>query len=424
MLTSNPQEGDIAAQSVSAGQAPLLSTTTAMGTYRWVILFAIWISFGISIIDRMAWGNISLLYAQSLGLPVAALGSFFSAFYVGYLITNATFGFAADYFGGRRIIAVMLLALGVLTFAFGCTRSITAGLIIQALMGLVAGMDYSACVKLLSDSFSSKKKATAMGLFLTAGPVGLTLPNLFIPSLAKTYGWQGVYQALGSVTILIGIGAYLMLRDVNDSLSFGERTTKARRPFRYLLRNKRFLIAAFAGFGALWGAWGFAFWSNALLVQGHHITPVRAGFIISIFGGMGIVAKPFSGWFADHVRIPKATLAIFWTLAFAVSLSIFGYLSTPFAFTVFSGIVGFTAWAGTVLIATLVLECVGPELSGASSGLANSLWMIGSVLVPLVVGATFEYLHSFHAAILTLAAGPLFAAIVLCLMPKQPKQVF
>jgi sugar phosphate permease len=391
---------------------------TAVGAQsnRWVLLFAIWISFSISIIDRMAWANVSTSYAKSFALPVAALGSFFSAFYIGYFVTNAVSGFAADWFGGRRMVTMALLALGALTFAFGFSTSITVSLIIQAAMGFVAGMDYSACVKLLSGAFPASRKATAMGLFLTSVPVGLTLPNLFIPTLLQTYGWQGVYRTLGVVTIAIGIGAYCIIRDKESPASGSAKV--ARPAFRELARNRGLLISAFGGFGALWGAWGFAFWSNALLIKGHHIPPVQAGFIIALFGASGIVSKPFSGWLADHVRFSKTTLSIFWCLAFAASLVVFAYLETPTAFMIACAAVGFSAWAGAVLIATLVIDSVGPALSGSSSGLANALWMLGNVAVPMVVGAVFQFTQSFQMAIFALAAGPLLGAFVLLFMPK------
>ncbi|MBF3851488.1 MFS transporter [Burkholderia pseudomallei] len=390
--------------------------TISTSRYRWIVLLTIWFAFAISVIDRMAWANVSTSYAQSLGLPIVALGSFFSAFYIGYFITNAVSGFAADWFGGRRMVTLSLLALGAITFSFSFSNSIAIGLVIQAAMGFVAGMDYSACVKLLSDSFHPSEKATAMGLFLTSVPVGLTLSNLLVPTLLQTSGWQGVYRALGAATMVVGIAAFCLLRGAHHARIV--TAAVERPPFGELLHNRGVLVSAFGGFGTLWGAWGFAFWSNALLIKAHGIPSVQAGFIIALFGGSGIVAKPFAGWLADRVRFSKAALSVFWSLAFAVSLSIFGYLGSTTAFMVATIVAGFTAWSAAVLIATLVLENAGPALSGSSSGLANALWMLGNVLVPMVVGAVFQLTHSFHASILVLAAGPLLGAIILLFMPR------
>jgi len=44
----------------------------------------------------MAWANVSTAYAQSNALQLTALAGFFSAFHIGYFITNAISGFGAD----------------------------------------------------------------------------------------------------------------------------------------------------------------------------------------------------------------------------------------------------------------------------------------------------------------------------------------
>ena len=137
-------------------------------SYRWGILFIAWISFLVSFIDRLAWGNVAISVGQSLGMPVAALGIFVTAFYIGYVIANFIGGFSCDWLGPRVVLAGAIIPLGVFTLLFGFTTSVTIGLIIQALMGLAAGADYSACVKLITAWFDKRNRGFAMGLFLTA----------------------------------------------------------------------------------------------------------------------------------------------------------------------------------------------------------------------------------------------------------------
>ncbi|WP_315838288.1 hypothetical protein [Bradyrhizobium prioriisuperbiae] len=67
-----------------------------LGGYRWIILALAWLTFLISFVDRLAWGNVSIPVGQTLGMPVAALGIFVTAFYVGYVIANFVGGFGSD----------------------------------------------------------------------------------------------------------------------------------------------------------------------------------------------------------------------------------------------------------------------------------------------------------------------------------------
>lgn len=283
-------------------------------------------------------------------------------------------------------------------------------------MGLVSGMDYSACVKLLSTAFPADKRATAMGLFLTATPIALSIPNLFIPRMLETSAWQNVYWLLGTITVAVGVAAYVLIREPGRAAG---TTMRAKPRFKDLARNRALLLAAAGGFGALSGAWGFAFWGNALLIKAHHFTPVQAGGIISLFGASGIVGKPISGWLADRAPFPKKYLGVFWYLMFSASLALFASLESPVGFSVACAFAGFSAWASGVVVATLVVESVGQSLAGSASGLSNALWMLGNVVVPLVIGEVFHVTHSFAGAILALAAGPIFGAIALSLIPRK-----
>ena len=62
--------------------------------YRWVVLLVAWLSFLISFIDRLTWANVAVSAGSSLGMSVAELGVFVTAFYVGYVICNALGGVA------------------------------------------------------------------------------------------------------------------------------------------------------------------------------------------------------------------------------------------------------------------------------------------------------------------------------------------
>jgi sugar phosphate permease len=83
--------------------------------YRWVILFIAWTSFLISFVDRLAWSNVAIEVGRSLGMPVAALGIFVTAFYVGYVAANFVGGFSSDWLGPRIVLAGAMIPLGVFT---------------------------------------------------------------------------------------------------------------------------------------------------------------------------------------------------------------------------------------------------------------------------------------------------------------------
>src|SRR5258708_1021421 len=187
--------------------------TIATPAYRWVILFVAWLSFLLSFIDRLTWANVAVSVGGSLGLPVASLGIFVTAFYVGYVICNALGGIASDRVGGGMTLTGSMLLLGASTLMFSFTTSVLFGLVLQGLMGLAAGADYASSIKLIVAWFDRTSRGRAMGLLLIASSLGVTATNAVVPTLAANVGWQGVYRVLGVVTLAVGATAFLLFRD-------------------------------------------------------------------------------------------------------------------------------------------------------------------------------------------------------------------
>jgi sugar phosphate permease len=390
-----------------------------ISAYRWIILLLAWASFLLSYIDRLAWGNIAVPASHSLGLSIAALGSFLTAFNIGYVAANILGGLGSDWFGGRATLATVLILLGLFTFLFSFTNSIILGFIFQILMGLAAGADYAACTRLIMSWFPLRDRGKAMGLFMTASSLGVTLTNVIVPSLLKAFTWGTVYQILGCVTLILGIASFLLLR---DGPILVQKESKQKPDIAQLLRNRDLLFLALAGFGALWGTWGYAFWANALMVTRYHISLAQAGFIVALFGIGAVICKPLVGLLSDWLGGMRKIPIIITLAAFVVMLLLFGSLSSVTAFIIAAPFLGIAAFVYSPLMNTMVPEVSGPTVVGSSAGITNAFWHLGSIIVPIVIGVVFQSTHSFYAAFVALAAGPLLGA--LCMLPVRERKVF
>ncbi len=385
-----------------------MMSTPPAPRYRWVILFVAWLSFLLSFVDRLTWANVAVSVGGSLGLPVAALGIFVTAFYVGYVICNALGGIAADRFGGRVTLTLSLLSLGVSTFLFSYTKGVLFGLVVQGLMGLAAGADYASCIKLIVAWFDRTSRGRAMGVLLIASSLGVSATNAVVPSLAAALGWQGVYRILGVVSVLVGAGAWLLLRDRPAGMA---PTVAARVELRRVLGNRNLVLLGLVGFAGLWGTWGFAFWANALMIKGRGLSAIEAGAVMSLVGIAAIIGKPLIGWLSDALGGRCKWLAFSTFVLFTVMLLVFGGLTTRVGFALAAPLVGLGAFLYSPLTAAMVAQNSGPMLAGSAAGVLAGFWQLGSVIVPVVVGVVFQSSGSFLAAFATLAAGPALAAI-------------
>ncbi len=288
---------------------------------------------------------------------------------------------------------------------------------LQGLMGLAAGADYASSIKLIVAWFDRTSRGRAMGILLIASSLGVTATNAVVPTLAALAGWQGVYRALGLVTLAVGAIAFLLLRDRPAGTV---QNLAARVPVRRLLGNRNLLLLGLVGFAAFWGTWGFAFWANALMIKGRGFSAIQAGGVVSLVGIAAIIGKPLIGLLSDWMGGRCKWLSFATLVLFVVMLMIFGTLTDPMAFAFAAPLVGLGAFLYSPLLAAMVAETSGVALAGSAAGVLASFWQLGSVIVPVVVGVVFQATGSFLAAFATLAAGPALAAIGLLFVKEGP----
>lgn len=405
---------------------PEAPTTAPPSPYRWVVLIACWLSFMLTSIDRSTWGPASVFVGDGLGVPLASLGVFATAYYVGYVISNALGGLGVDRFGPRVVLTISLAGAGTFMTAFGSTPNAAVGIAVQGVVGLFAGADYSAGVRLISSWFPSGSLGLPMGIFTTATSLGTAIANAVVPAMIAWHGWGTSYHVFGILSIVVAVPLFLLLRNTPKGAEeadprapgVSKAVRRGRPDLAGMARNRDYLLVCVTGFFAFWGLYGFVTWANALMIRGHDVSPGTAGLVVSVFAISAVAVKPLVGFVTDRFcggarKMPS--IIIF--AVFALSLIWFGQLSTPTAFILLSPLLGAAAYGWTPLLVAFVPRLVPASVTGTASGLANAVWQLGSVLVPLAVGAVFSATGSFNAAFATLAAGPVLA--VLAILPVR-----
>jgi MFS transporter, ACS family, glucarate transporter len=120
--------------------------------------------------------------------------------------------------------------------------------------------------------------------------------------------------------MIVAVACFFLLRNGTGTTA----ESRALPGLRPLLHNRDLFLLGLAGFGALWGTYGFITWSNALMIKGSHLSAVQAGGIVSIFGITAVVAKPFIGIVTDVFGGRRRAPTIIVLGAFVVTLLLFG----------------------------------------------------------------------------------------------------
>ncbi len=402
--------------STSASRA----TDTGASRFRWAILFCAWAGLLLSTVCRLAWGTSAIAVGQSLVLPLAALGVFVTAFYAGYVLSNVVGGIITDRVGGRATLSISLAGLAVATFCFGYTPTLAVGLVLQCIMGMTAGADYASGVKLVTTWFEKRERGRAVGLLMSASSIAVIVTNAVLPSVVAKFGWRNTYHVLGMIAIGLALLCAIVIRDrpKRDDVQAPTAVRNIKSTVSALC-TRNFLLLALAGCGGFWGTLGFASWAIALMVKGHNVSPIQAGFVVAIAGLGGLLSKPSVGWLSDRLGGRRKALTIASFAFFFVMLLVFGQLSSVHAFRIAAPLIGVGAFIYSPLLVTLVAEQSGLAAAGSAAGVANAFWQSGSAISPVVVGVVFQMSHSFPAAFASLAVGPLFGAVCMLFVKER-----
>ncbi|MEX3634169.1 nitrate/nitrite transporter [Paraburkholderia sp. BR14320] len=396
--------------SVWATNAAREASSADTNPYRWVALFIVWAAFLLSYVVRVAWSTVAAPVGASLGISVSMLGAFVTAFYAGYVLANVVGGMLTDLLGGRAMLTLALLPLGVLTFTFGYTHSLAFGIVIQAAMGFAAGADYSAGMKIIPAWFT-RDRGRAMGLYTTATSLAVVIANAVVPSFSARHGWSNAFHMLGIVTFAWGVVTLLLLK--NRPSNEAKPARNSLQDMLGLLRNRNLIALSIAGCGGLWATVGFAAWSNALMTRQYGIAPIVAGSIVASFGIGAVIAKPTLGWISDLPGVSRRMMSIGCLIAFTIALLVFGYCSTAHQFYLVAPILGAFSFGYLPVLMAQVSDASGKRLAGASAGWTNAIWQSGSAVSPMVVGSLYGASHSFMLALITLAIGPAIAVVAM-----------
>ncbi len=390
--------------------------------YRWAIILLCFLVMVTSFVVRVAWASSATSVGGELALSPTMLGSFVTAFYVGYVLTNALSGFAADRLGAKNVMCLALLPLGFFVGAFGSIESLVQGLAIQCCMGLMAGVNFAATTKMAAAWFVPAERGRAFGILASASSISLVVANSLFPPFIEAFGWRALYRTMAVAVLLVAAICFFLMREAPGSKGHVHDTSDNEPilpTMRNLLRDRDYVFLGLAWFAALWGTWGVTFWANALMVKGHGLSNVAAGQISALFGMGGLVSKPVYGFLSDLVRVRRKMMLFPCFLLFAGMLIVFGLATTEEQFRIIAPILGVFAFIYSPLTQAMLTEIIGVRKVGAASGFMNAISQFGSIFSPMVVGFVFQITGSFLAAFVTLAIGPLLAAGCI-LMIREP----
>ena len=264
-------------------------------------------------------------------------------------------------------------------------------------MGGIGGAIFSVILtKMVTDWFFEKEIATALGIMLTAWPIGIVLGLHTQASLGEMYGWNWVMHATAGLALLCLVLTLLLYREAPV------RDADDKTPLRFGLPRRQFVHMGVVGIS--WTLFNAAiilvvsFSPDALVEHGYDEASARTA--SSLFLWVTLLSLPLGGRLVEMLDHITLSIVISHFIAALAMLAIAQGLAPELSFVLAGIFLGIPGGAHMALSA----EAVRPEIRGPGLGIFFTWFYVGMTLAPALGGWARDVSGSAASPII-LAAG-------------------
>jgi MFS transporter, ACS family, glucarate transporter len=182
----------------------------SVGHFRWVVVGCTFVIAAVSYLDR---NNISIAASflqRDFHLSDAQLGIVFSAFILGYALSQPFAGRIADRYGASRSIAAAIIWWSVFTALLPLIPASIPGalavlLAVRFLLGVGEAMIFPASNRLVASWIPSSERGLANGLIFTGVGVGGGVAPPLITAIMLHHSWRWAFWVCALIGLLAGL---------------------------------------------------------------------------------------------------------------------------------------------------------------------------------------------------------------------------
>ncbi|MDZ7577009.1 MAG: nitrate/nitrite transporter [Candidatus Nanopelagicales bacterium] len=393
-------KGDRSVTQVLTERAPVAEESgrgrvLTISTVAFTIMFAVWMMFGILGLPIRAEFGLTDVQLAWIGAVAILNGS----------IWRLPAGIITDRWGGRRVMAAMLLFTAIPAFLVASASSYTILLFYAFLVGF-AGNSFSVGIAWVAAWWPRRLQGTALGVF-GAGNVGASVTKFIGPALivavpAAGYlgglipgGWRFVPFLYGILLIIMAAITWFVSPRHDHKPGQGRSFVSMLTPLKQLRvwRFSLYYVVVFGAYVAL------AVWLPKYYVDVYGVPLIQAGLLTALFIFPASLLRPVGGYFSDRFGARRVMYWTFGTMLFAS-----GILMMPYGYIVLSKPDGTTSevlpWSVSVFWFTVLVFLIGiamgvgkaavykhipeyfPHDVGAVGGLVGCLGALGGFFLP------------------------------------------
>lgn len=172
---------------------------------RWFIVAIIFVITVFSYVDRQVVSILKPILKEEFSLDDIGYALIINVFTICYALMYPVSGWLVDKFGARKI-----MFWGVITWSFssigsGLVRTLLPFAFFRSMLGLAEPTTYPAQIKVVTQWFSGKLRATANSISVAGGTIGSVIAPPLIAWLVLTFTWHAAFIIPGVIGFVVAL---------------------------------------------------------------------------------------------------------------------------------------------------------------------------------------------------------------------------
>lgn len=188
--------------------------TTAGQGYRTYVLSLLVLIYLFNLVDRQVVTILAESIKTDLGLADWQLGVITGlSFALFYTVLGIPVARLADRFNRVAIISASLMIWSAFTALCGLSKNFTQLALLRVGVGVGEAGCTPAAHSLISDYVPRERRALALSIYALGNPLGVLVGLALGGLVAQTWGWRVAFFAAGAPGVVLGVIAFLTVRD-------------------------------------------------------------------------------------------------------------------------------------------------------------------------------------------------------------------
>ena len=397
--------------------------------YGWYVIGAMFFMVLVGVGGRLGFSLFFETWKEEFGVSIVALSAVASAGWAFSGVSQLVMGGLSDRFGGRVVMSVSMLVMGVGTVLMGLATNIwVLALIYVPIVSFAMGGVLFVPTTAVVARWFRRRRGAAMGLLSSGGSVGGMLLVPLMAYLLVLVDWRATWIIVGAIMLLLAFPLLLMVvrnspreiglwPDGDDAPPEEMRSslgtaTERRGPLNvdrwrsaYRTAPMWQLTSSYLVCGVTTATISIHFVPFAVAEGISTSTAALAFGVLSLANMLGVIT---AGILSDRMQ-RKNMLAVIYAVR-GLGFLLLVLLPTSVGLWVFAVVAGASWLASVPQTSALTAEVYGIERAGTLTGMLTMVHQFAGAVAVLLAGVAFTAFDTYAPAFLTAAAMLGFAS--------------